>query len=395
VKQNRFLVQCFSSPDDQLLKEAWERLSDTGTGTVFQRHDFVSAVHDAFLKHSPDLPRYVLLRDQTDDRAVLIMPMIERKRLNVRILETMDCDVIDYAEPLYCPDVFSQCSAVDQATRAFLGFTSKYDVFLSKNWSSNLLDLQGSQPVFGNRGWSTEVNYSVALTVNEFDIYRKRNGAFKQARKKMRRMEKEFGAEVFYIKEPQLIDSAFEVMLAQRRARFQNLGKTDSMADPRRQNLFRTIAREKCRLEQALFIGVRINGAWIATSFAMVHQGVMNAMLSSFAEGPWSRHSPGVVTMALEMEWAHKKGLSKYILGAGESSYKERFGVDELHRTIIKEPMTALGNLYLAAHQSKKALKKLIKQTMPSMPDYKMPIALTGSTFKAEAQPFGVRSIGL
>ena len=394
MKQKRFDVECFSSIDDPRLREDWHRLAQTGTGTAFQSLDYVSAVQHAFLENAPEQPRYVVLRDRDDGRAVLIMPMIERKRLAVRILETMDFDVIDYAAPLYCPEVFSRRDAAGQAAGAFLDFASGYDVLCSRNWSAEPEGLECMLPLFGTAQLSTEVTYSVPLAGGRFETYRKRNSAFKQAMKKLRRMEKEFGATVCCLTHRDDIDTAFDAMLEQRRIRFRAIGKSDGMADPRRQRLFRSIAHKRCPGQEALFIGICIDGSWIATSFAMIHNGVINAQLSSFAEGPWSRHSPGLVTMALELDWAHRHGLRTYVLGPGDAGYKQRFGVDVLRRMALTKPMTPVGALYVAGHQAKHALKRLIKQSLGTLPGYRMPIAHGSPSFKRDLQAFPLPSIG-
>ncbi len=390
MKQNRFSIECFSSIDDQCLVDAWNRLAETGTGTAFQSYDYVSAVHNAFFESGSHKPHYVALRDQADNRIVLIMSMVERRRLNLRILETLDYDVIDYARPIYCPDVFSESTAADQATIAFLEYASKFDVLKSKNWSIGAGALEGVQPLLDKSPRTCEVTYSVPLLAEQFESYRKSNSAFKQSLKKMRRMKKEFGAEIDYFTETGDIDAAFDKMFEHRRVRFQAIGKMDGMADPRRQKLFRSIARQRCPKKEALFLGIRINDDWIATSFALIQNGVMNAQLSSFADGPWSRHSPGVVTMALEIEWAYANGLSTYNLGPGKANYKGRFGVDELHRVIVKEPMSPVGTLYLAAHRTKRGLKDAVKKTLSILPDYKLPKTGDGSSFKGQTQSLGI-----
>lgn len=383
MKQDRFYVQSFASPQDTQLVAAWDSLAQTGTGTVFQSRDFVADVHDLFLRHGFNRAHYVVLYDRLDDRPVLIMPMVERRWLNVRILETMDFDVIDYAEPLYCSIVFGDYSARCQATEAFLDFASNYDVLLSKNWSSDSGGLENTPHYFSQAPWSSEINYSVPLEQDQYETYRKRNGAFKQALKKLRRLEREFGAEVCYLTDPASIDTAFNAMLDHRRVRFNAIGKDDGMADPRRQNLFRTMAHEKCAKGDALFVGIRIDGQMIATSFALIHNGVMNAMLSSFADGPWARCSPGVGTMVLEMEWAYQNGLSKYLLGAGEASYKERLGVEEIHRMLVAEPMTSIGKAFLAGRNAKKSFKQRVKRAFPAL---KRPVILGGLHSKGSDQ---------
>ncbi|MBO6893087.1 MAG: GNAT family N-acetyltransferase [Roseibium sp.] len=368
MKQNRFSVECYSSIDDPQLTTAWAALEQTGTGTAFQSLDYVTAVHRSFLEQGTDVPRYVLIRDRSDGRAVLVMPMVEKHVLNVRILETLDYDVMDYALPLYCPDVFSRHAAARQATTAFLAFASEFDVLQSKNWCNGINGSDAMHSLLKWKAQGTETTYVVPLTADRFETYRKRNSAYKQVMKKMRRLKKDFGAEVVHITRHDEIDAAFDAMLEQRRERFRTIGKKDGIADPRRQELFRAVAHKKCARGDALFLGLRIQNRWIATSFAMNQNGVMNAQLASFEEGPWTRHSPGIVTMALEMEWAHRRGLKKYVLGPGTSSYKERFGVDELSRLTIKEPMSLTGKLYLVALQTKTAAKNIVKQSLVDVP---------------------------
>ena len=357
----QFYLKSFSTVDDDQLRSDWARLEANGSATVFQTLTYVALVEQAFLQTSHHKSLYLMLYQRETEEPVCLLTLVNRKHLGASIVETLNYDVVDYCGAMLVPSAFPTDQHFEEAAALISEVLSNHDVLLTKNsvagspcakllWSPRLM---GVDPV-GDVA-------TIPLSNGGFEAFAKSCRAYKALKRKRRRLAEDFGFTVRRVSDRDEIDRTFDTMVVQRAKRFANLGIIDGLADPRRQSLFRNLAKKLCPRGDALLLTGAIEGNVIATSFACAFQGTLTAQLCSMAQGPWSKHSLGLVMMAHEIEWAHANGLSCYDLGAGEADYKARFAVETRQRMSAWQPLSAKGHLYLAARNAKHLLRRHAK----------------------------------
>lgn len=359
-------VRCevFSSLEDDRLESTWRRLEARSAETGFESFDYVKPVYEAFLCGTESAPRVVVLYDKLTGEPVSIVPLVLTKRFGIRIVELLDFYVIDFAAV--------PCARARLSNRSYLRAAA---VSLRENLPScdfvnckNLVDGSVAFDLINEALGSTkrhtrDTTYCVPLVDGGYADYVSSNRMYKKMRKKLRRLDSEFGIEIRPATKPAEIEEVMDAMFMQRKVRFEKLDLYDGVSDPRRQQIFRQVAHKLCQDDRALLLGAWIDGACVATSFgACSAGGLFTSQLSSFAEGPWAKHSLGQVTVALEIDWANARQCQAYNLGAGEADYKSSFGVVEQRRVCLETALSWSGWLYLCLYRMRMFTNKMAKQ---------------------------------
>lgn len=363
-REHHLRGEVFTSLASRRLQAAWRQLEARHARTGFERFDYVKAVYEGFLSGGRAKPCIVVLYEAGSGQPVCIVPLVYSRLAGFKILETLDFFMIDFAAMPHDRDRLREPSYLRAVAAALKAAVPASDFFRCDTLQEGSTACHILQDAFGRQTCEVkDATYSVPLSEHGYASYVASNRAYKKMHQKLRRIESEFGIVMRPAVDPAEIDHVMDAKFRQRKARFTQFGRRDSVADKRRQAVFRQVAHALCPDRHALLLGAWADGECVATSFGTCcRNGLFSSQLSSFAEGPWAKHSLGLVSIALEIDWAQANGCAAYNLGAGEAEYKRRFGQTRVNRVSLQVALTAAGRLYHGLLRSRAFLARTAKR---------------------------------
>ena len=336
----------------------WRELEETGTGSPFQRYDWV----DAFARATGTQARAFVLR--AGDRPVLLLPLAIRRSRGLRVAAPIGGKHASFNLPLLAPGPAPDPVGIRTALReagARLGLDAYAFTDMPLAWAGRPNPLaEGGRPSPSNGCVLTLESDPEACLKRIFST---------EARKKMRSRERklaEIGPVRFgWARTAEEVDTVLSAFFEQKATRFAQLGIPDAFADPG----IRAFVRAACTVGlaegrpaidlYALWAGERL----VAINGAAADRRRCSGMFNSFDVDPAvAKAGPGELLFVQVIAEQCRRGLAEFDLGVGEAVYKKAFcdRVEPLVDVIL--PVSAAGRLYAFAAaqllQAKGAIKR-------------------------------------
>ena len=346
----------------------WREFEGRALLTPYQGHGWVRAfVETVGAAHGMDV-RYVLLRD-AQGVLVALLPLVLTRRNGVRFAEFIGGKHANYHMGVYEPRF---AAALDiSATRAMLSDIAAaiggLDAFVFANqpvsWQGmpNPLAALASAP-------SPSGAYKLALIPGDGEATLKRSMS-RHAQKKLKTKRNRFAeigsSRLVRAREPQEIARLVDTFLAQKAARFREMGVLDPFADPSVRRFLERAAQAGSGAPPALELyALELDGKPVATYVGAVQGERFSGMATSFEmDSPAVRMSPGEILLVELIKLKCRDGFTVFDLGVGEARYKtsicdER---DELVDSFV--PITARGRAFAWISRAKRAAKRRVKRS--------------------------------
>ncbi|WP_029058827.1 GNAT family N-acetyltransferase [Stappia stellulata] len=349
--------ETFATLQDPRLEALWSDLEARGCATVFQSLAFLRSLEDTVAQDRDGTPLYVAVLDPCVDRALMIVPLTRTKKHGVRRIEFLDHGMADYHFPVICAQAARDASTSRQLRQAFLAALPPHDMLLV---AKLIREFRGVPNPLRDGGRTVETRDGASridLAPESLKRARGNHSVYAKMAKQRAKLEKRPDFEIVEATTAHEIDSLLSAMADQRLARFSGSGMSDTLQDPAIFAHCRRLAIEGCATGKVLLLGLRVGSDWIATSYCLCHDGVITGTLCSIGDGPFRKHSPGLIATVLEIEWAERNGFALYDFGAGSYDYKDRFG--GRHRPIMAlgSSQTPIGALAFAAWRARLSLR--------------------------------------
>ena len=347
----------FDSIHDPGLVERWTRLEESGCATAFLSLDFARSMEDGLAPERHGTPFYIAIDDAQSGAPLMIVPLIAETRLGVRRLGFLDYGMVDYHFPLVDPKACAD-------PQRFLAMRQAFDAALPPHDALLLCKVIREYRGVPNPLWTEDRLIDTGEGASRIDLdpdslerARRNHSVYPKMAKQLAKLRKLPGFEIVEASTACEIDQILNVMARQRQQRMSAQGIPDLFQDPAVFAHYRRLAMDGCKDGRILLLGLRVGDTWLATSYCLCHQGVVTGILCSLDEGPYRKHSPGLIATILEIEWGRRNGFALYDFGAGSYGYKDRFG--GRHRVIkaLGIPATLRGSGYLALCRARIALR--------------------------------------
>ena len=353
----RPLARRFDTVHDADLAALWTTLEEEGCSTAFLSLDFVRSLEDGVLPERHGSPVYIAIVEARTGAPLMIVPLVADTRFGVRRLGFLDCGVVDYHFPLVDRKACADPRLFAAMRETFLAALPPHDALLL---GKVIREFRGVP----NPLWSESKLIEIGEGASRIDLdpeslerARRNHSLYAKMAKQRAKLEKLPGFEIVEARSPGQIDQVLGVMARQRRQRLSAFGIADLFQDPAVYAHYRRLALAGCASDKVLVLGLKVDDTWLATSYCFCHQGVVTGILCSLDDGPYRKHSPGLIATILEIEWAVRHGFGLYDFGAGSYDYKERFG--GRHRAVkaLAASASLKGAAYLAAVKARIALR--------------------------------------
>ncbi|GJD97286.1 GNAT family N-acetyltransferase [Methylobacterium iners] len=340
----------------------WRVLEAEGVSTPYQRLDWVGTVLAHLAGPAGATPLFVTVRD-ANGRLVMLVPLALTPRQGCRVVTWLDLGVCDYAMPVLA-DAFepnaAQGAAIWDAVCAVL---PRVDLIQIERIP--LRAYGSSNPIAALAG--TEIaaaqTSSVLLGGDPETLLQRlcRRSTLRDMGNQWRRLERSGELRFVQASTPALVEEICDALFEQRRQRFAEMGRFDLLSRPEARDFYRAAAREGLSGGPARLFGLSVDGAWIATSYGLVHRDTLSYLILTNAGAPWRTASPGVQVTAQTLKWACAQGLRCFDFSVGVMPYKQDFGAESHALRELTQPLTWKGaalNRFLQASDSAKTWLK-------------------------------------
>lgn len=348
------------------LEADWRALEADALVTPYQAYDWVRPFAATIGRAERMEFRFVRVEDGQGGLLALF-PLVVTRRLGTRFAEFIGGKHANYHMALYRPDFAGALDAA--ATQALLreigAAIGGIDALFLINQPTAWQDI-ANPPARLAAGQSPSRAYKLALDPGDCDGTLRRSMS-KHARKKLttkRNRFAEFGpSELVQAGSEAEIARVLDAFLAQKAARFAQMGVPDPFAPPAIRAFLRDGALGRAGRPPAIELySLELAGRSVATYVGAVQGARFSGMATSFDLGSEAaRTSPGEILLVELIRRKCQAGFTMFDLGVGEARYKTTIcdDSDELVDTFF--PLTAKGRAYAGYSRAKRALKRRIK----------------------------------
>jgi CelD/BcsL family acetyltransferase involved in cellulose biosynthesis len=355
-----------ASSDIAALEAEWRRLEANALVTPYQAYDWVRPFVETIGRAEGMEFRFVRIEDEHGGLLALF-PLVITRRLGTGFAEFIGGKHANYHMALYRPDFAEALDAT--ATRVLLeeigtaigGIDAIFLINQPISWQGI-----ANPPAGLAAGQSPSRAYKLALEPGDGESTLRRSMS-KHARKKMTTKRNRFAelgpSELVRAQSETEIAHVLDTFLAQKAARFAQMGVPDPFATPAiRDFLYRGAIGSPGHPPVIELYSLDLSGRSVATYVGAVQDKRFSGMATSFelASGA-ARSSPGEILLIELIKRKCQAGLTMFDLGIGEARYKTTIcdDSDELVDTFF--PLTAKGRAYARYSQAKRALKRRVK----------------------------------
>lgn len=352
--------------DIAALEAEWRGLESAALVTPYQAYDWVRPFVETVGRAERMQFRFARVLDGSG-ATLALLPLVVTRRHGTRFAEFIGGKHANYHMGLYRPE-FAQ-ALDDEAARALLreigAAIGGIDALVFINQPASWQGIANPTARLA-AGASPSRAYKLALQQGDCEGTLRRSMS-KHARKKLttkRNRFAEFGtSELVRAQSEPEIERILDAFLAQKAARFAQMGLPDPFADPAIRAFLRQAASgSPGRAPIVELYSLDLQGRSVATYVGAVQGARFSGMATSFdLDSEAARTSPGEILLVELIRLKCHAGIAMFDLGVGEARYKTTIcdDQDDLVDTFL--PLTGKGRAYARFSQAKRALKRRIK----------------------------------
>jgi CelD/BcsL family acetyltransferase involved in cellulose biosynthesis len=364
-KSSPYVVEIRSSIDEQYVRQTW--LDFESSASAFQRLSFVEGLYRRASIRGKREPVIVSVRERRSGTIILILALSRRRRFGLTIVEAADCSLCDYFVPLTSPGrrfdadevraIWAEICRALQPADAIIIKKIPDDIFGNPNIAMQFTDLKP----MGSSARAIRLDPAP----NASRGWRKR-AAFKDAAKKLRRMQRHGSVALDSADSPAKIAAAFDHLVYHRMRRFERLRRSDLLQEGEVVQFYRSFAERGLADGSARVFRLKLDGELLAVAFVLLHRNTMiMVILTMTAEPRWEPLSPGLVATKLIADWAEANGFSYLDISVGDFSYKSRLTSSVRPLYELSTALSARGALAVADAE----LRRHYRTIMAAYPD--------------------------
>jgi CelD/BcsL family acetyltransferase involved in cellulose biosynthesis len=328
MQSTRLLPAGFKILDSmEAAAEPWAKLEREGASTIYQSYDWCAAWLATVGLKMGVVPRIVVIT-AADGQPLAVLPLQLRKKLGMRILEWLGAPHAGYGYGLYATDFLPRSGAwFAQSLPAILDAIAEADLVLLQEMPDNL---NGTcHPLvrcFNLRGANR--SFAMALQENYNELYAlKRSGETRRSNRKRDQKLAELGVLEFGLPaSPEETADVLRQMFADQANRLAESGVYGVFGETE-QAFIRKLAEVPGLLAP---YRLKLDGRILAVMLGGIHGGSYWALISSLADGPERKFSPGDAALRRTIAACCARGLKRFDFSAGDTSYKPQWADVEI-----------------------------------------------------------------
>lgn len=351
--------------DARAIETEWRLLEATGSGTVFQRFDWIEAYIRNVAPHEGLEPALVLGR--LDGRPAFVLPFGVKRHGPCRLAHWLGGSHSGYNYGFWS----HECAALmPQLGRR--GIRAKLHQALADVDGAVLrripLDHDGAASPLAALVTlpSPVIGYAVSLEGGMDEVIARTGGGARRrrARSKERRMAETAPVAHGVLEDPARAHEALEFFAAQKALRLAEQGLPNVFAEPGVMDFLHELVDRSVGLREPLMQVTRfeVGGTIRAVVGSGVHAGRVNLYILTYVHDDMLPHSPGQVLMYRHIEESCAAGRKIFDFGVGYELYKESWADSHVRLRDGYVAFTALGRATVGAAFLKDGAKCLLRR---------------------------------
>ena len=342
-------------------KDIFGKFEVEGKFSAFQSYLFLLQWYEAtgrFQKH-----KLCFIYGSTDDEVPLIfLPLVIEYKGLFRCLSWQGGIFSDYQAPLLNAS-FSQLITEEE-------FKSFWDKTLTKLPSFDIIYFNNIPEYVGtqvNPFLSLSVYYkredSYSLVLPEVDSWEKyylkniKKSIRSDSRRQKRRLSELGNLEFIISKSRSDIKNIIEIMIAQKRRRYQETGAKDIFKAKRVRDFYLQTSLSLTHLGVVQVSALKLNGEILATHWGVINRSIFYYLMPTYEGGEWQKYSCGRLLLEHLLEWSFENGMEKFDFTGGNEKYKKDWCNHKMKLYNYISSNSCIGYLLLIKEQLKRILK--------------------------------------
>src|SRR5262245_8997287 len=304
-------------------------LFGSSSATAFQHPIWLSELYRRLLKQSRAEPLIVTVRNRSDRRLAMVLPMIRRRYAVLKVVEFADLRVSDYVSPVAEPQAFDRIANDKDALAAIRRHLKPYDLLRVGKLPDRSLPLEKLLGIEKreNMGMSA---YPVPLekTFAEWRQRRLDRSYAKELDKKTRQLNKRGKVTFTCSEDLPTIEATFEALQVYRRKRFEGVERAgDLLQIPAFAEFYMAVAAEG-RGNFVRVYTLAMDGKPIAGAIGLAHRDSLLIVLGGFDEAGYRKQSIGSLLFQEVARDCIERGERFLDFTIGDEPYKRVFGAE-------------------------------------------------------------------
>ncbi len=358
-------LRLFTSVAD--VEDTWESLEKTGKSTVYQSLTWCRAWDQSTLKQRTAETR-IVLGESGSGEALFIVPLQVRKRKGARILEFLSAPLAAYGHLVcgpWCSTAQGQTWFTDHLQH-ILDFAGEHDLVAFMDMPA---DFGGFPHPFTCHFNMLSPNESLTVRLSapfERFVETKRKP---ESRKNIRWRDGKLAAagklEFHSELEGKELAVAADELFADQGKRLAEAGINDPFGELEREFYHRILAAPTSHTKFNVF-RLSLNGQGLSSIFAGLHGTSCNDLMTSLAQSPMRKFSPGDLVLRKVMALCCERQINHLDFGIGEHEYKRQWSDGEVILHHMIRARTVRGLFVSLAIYGEQKMRREIK-TRPTL----------------------------
>ena len=353
-------VQVFRSLE--LVRDAWIELQKDAYCLGFQQYNWLSAVWET-VGHTRSLQLAIVLVSDNSGRPMMLVPLAERRRNGLRVLEFIDYELCDYNAPLVRREFIHHLG--------HSGFKQLWKKILDHIGPVDAIHLEKMPPLIGEaenpflqlsaRQHTSTFQASLA---GGFDSFTKRRPTkfMRNLRRSGRNLEKLGKVELTEASNPDEALAILDRMLTLKSARCRVTGADNIFdSDPGYAEFYRVLCRRE--LGGLVSIGsLTADGRFVAGNLGLVFGNRFCGLIQASDYDNFGSHSPGGLLVLEVIRQFCERGFEILDFSLGSEAYKVDWTDETTPLYRHDQGLTPLGKIVVAQQTGYAHLKGTIKK---------------------------------
>lgn len=346
----------------------YEELFALSDATAFQHPIWQSIMQEHIRSLKGLTAQTLVIRCADSNRLLGILPLISQKMMGARILEYANLGLVDYAIPVFHPDLFNWIPDASEVSSALSQMLGRYDILCIKHMpTSNPSILRLFPNAFMKRaGFSC---HKVMLADN-FEDWRKVAISPKERKsrdRKRRALEKQGTWAWHILDNPKDIDETLEKLRAFRKPRYADREGTDQIQRDDAFAFYRKLAHAGLASGFVTLFVFTLDREIVSIQYGLSHNKCFSMLMPGIDYERIGRFSPGLLINEDMIKDRIEKGYEIFDFTVGDEPYKQKFGTISAPIYTLWQGHSMVGDIsmkmaeFMRKHGLSRGLRRLIK----------------------------------
>lgn len=322
--------------------DEYTKLYDNSDASVFQHPIWLSEFYTSLALEREAQALVVTGRNVSDNSLVFVLPLIERNLNFVRLIETADLGVSDYASPVVDQDFLTKFGRSEMFAPLVADAIGCYDVLRLKPIREDMRDIW--QIFFNHQFEALDFSTHATHMQAPYDEWRSEvfgKSHIKYIDRRMRKLGREGDIRFALVSNEVEIDDALSFLAKQRKGRFEG----DPIQNDYVEAFYKSVARRGLKTGYSRTYSLEVDGSRVGVVFGVADEKRYHYLLIGCDYEKFGKFSPGFLMYdEIMRDWVNSGG-DVFDFTIGDEPFKAKFATEATQMYQILEAGSLIGRL--------------------------------------------------